>query len=152
AIIFAIGWLVASIVKKIIVNLLQAVGSEKLVSKLNLDKTFEGTSLAAFVGNLVFIVIMIPITITSLEQLKLKGITDPAISMLYKVIDFIPNIIVVTAIILVGIWLGKFVGGFVGDFLARIGFNNITTNMRIGNKEVTSGKMAPSNVVGYVVQ
>lgn len=152
AIIFAIGWVIASIIKKVVRNLLQAAGSEALVSKLNLDKTFEGTSLAAFISNLVFIFILIPVTITALEELNLTGITDPAISMLGQAFDLIPNIIVAAAIVLIGIWLGKLVGGFVSDFLARIGFNNITSNMRIGSKDISSGKMAPANVVGYIVQ
>ncbi|HLR23370.1 MAG TPA: mechanosensitive ion channel [Pseudogracilibacillus sp.] len=152
AITFAIGWLIASIVKKIVRNLLQAAGSEKLVDKLNLNKTFEGTTLAAFVSNLVFIIILIPVTISALEKLNLKGITDPAISMLNEVFNLIPSIIIAAAIVLVGIWLGKLVGDFVSGFLERVGFNNITTNMQIGSKDISSGKMAPANVVGYIVQ
>lgn len=151
-IIFAIGWFIAKFIKNIVMNLLKTVGSEKLVRKLKLEKVFEGTSLAAIAGNILFVLIMIPITISALEKLELTGITGPAVSMLNEVMDMIPNIIIAVAIILVGIWAGKFLGGFVGDFLARLGFNNITANMHIGNKKVESNSMTPSTIVGYIVQ
>src|SRR5699024_12587332 len=98
------------------------------------------------------IIILIPVTISALEKLNLKGITDPAISMLNEVFNLIPSIIIAAAIVLVGIWLGKLVGDFVSGFLERGGFNNITTNMQTGSKDIAAGKMAPANVVGYIVQ
>lgn len=150
--IFAIGWFVAKIVKNIVVNLLDAAGSEKLIARLKLKKVFEGSSFASFVGNLVFIIIMIPITIATLEKLNLTGITDPAISMLDQVMDMIPNILIAVALILVGIWLGKFIGNFVAQFLERMGFDRLTLKMNLGNKVESEGKMTPSALVGYVVQ
>lgn len=150
--IFAIGWFLAKLIKNIVMNLLHAVGSEKLVKKLHVEKLFEGTSLAAFVGNVLFVLIMIPITISALEKLELTGITEPAIGMLYQVMEMIPNILIAAAIILIGIWAGKFLGGLVDNFLSRLGFDNITANMQIGDKNVESNKMTPSKLVGYVVQ
>lgn len=150
ALIFAIGWFVAKIIKNIIVNLLQAAGSEKLVARLKLTKVFEGSSLAIFVGNLAFIVLMIPITIAALEKLKLTGITDPAIVMLEDIMNMIPNLLVAIGLILVGLWLGKFIGGFVKEYLQRLGFDRLSSKMNIGKNTVTS--MTPSAIVGYVVQ
>lgn len=149
--IFAVGWLVATIIKKIVVNLLDAAGVEKLITRLKLDKVFEGTGFAAFVGNLVFIIIMIPITISALHELQLTGITEPAISMLNQVMDLIPSILFAIALILVGIWLGKFIGCFVESFLERMGFDRLTAKMNIGHEE-NEGKMNPSTIVGYIVQ
>lgn len=152
AIIFAVGWFVAKIVKSIVTNLLETLGSEKLVDKFNLKNLFEGTSLAIVVGNIIFVLIIIPVAITTLETLNLTGISDPAISMLHQVIDLIPSIIIAVLLILLGIWLGKFLGNFVTDLLARVGFDNITSNMKLGNKTMSSNSMKPSALVGYVVQ
>lgn len=152
AVIFAVGWFVAKIVKNIVVNLLQAAGSEKLAERLKLQKVFEGTSLAAFVGNLVFIIILIPITIGALDKLELTGITDPAIGMLHTVMDMIPNILIAIALILVGVWLGKFIGEIVQSYLQKLGFDGLTSKMNIGSKTPAEGKMTPSSLVGYIVQ
>lgn len=152
ALIFFVGWFVAKIIKGIIVNLLKALGSEGLVLKLKLQKLFEGTSLAAFVGNLVFVLIMIPITIAALEKLELTGITDPAIAMLNDIMNMLPNILIAVALILVGVWLGKFVGGFVTDLLQRLGFDGLASKIQVGNRDASETSMKPSAVVGYIVQ
>ncbi|MBP1914252.1 mechanosensitive ion channel [Lederbergia galactosidilytica] len=152
AIIFAVGWFVAKMVKNIVVNLLQAVGSEKLVSKLKMNKIFGDSSLATFIGNLVFILILIPVAIAALEKLDLKGITEPAISMLHEVMNMIPNILIAIALVFVGIWLGKFIGGFVSDFLHRVGFDNLTAKLPMGQTKANKTKMQVSTVVGYIVQ
>ncbi|WP_172840478.1 mechanosensitive ion channel [Virgibacillus phasianinus] len=148
-IIFAVGWFVAKIIKDIVVNLLLAVGSEGIVVKLKLQKIFEGSSLASFVGNLLFIIIMIPVTVSALQQLELAAITNPLVSMLNDVTNMLPNILIAIALILVGIWLGKFIGGFVESFLQRMGFDRLSDKLQIGNK---SSKLTPSGVVGYIVQ
>lgn len=152
AIIFAVGWFVAKIVKNIVTNLLQAVGSEKLMSRLKLSKLFEGTSFAAFAGHVVFILIMIPIAIAALEQLELKGITDPAIAMLHTVMTMVPSILMAIVLILVGIWLGKLIGGFVEDYLQRLGFNRLANQLHICGKSISDNRMTPSAIAGYIVQ
>lgn len=148
-IIFAIGWFIAKLLKSIVVNLLLALGSEGLVVKLKLQKIFEGTSLAAFVGNLLFIIVMIPVTVAALQQLELAAITEPAVSMLNEIMNMIPNILIAVALVLVGVWLGRLIGRFVEDFLQRMGFDRLSNKMQIGN---TSSQLTPSGVVGYIVQ
>jgi len=152
ALVFVIGWFVAKIIKKVLVNLLEAVGSEKLIARLKLQNLFEGTSFANFAGNLVFVVIIILTSIISLEKLELRGITDPAINMLNQVMEMIPSILIAIALILIGIWLGKVVGGFVQSYLGKLGFDRLTSKINVGKVDVVDQKMAPSAVVGYVVQ
>ena len=150
ALIFAIGWFIARIIKNIVASLLEAVGSENLVSRLKLQKVFEGTSLAQFVGNLLFILIMIPVTISALEKLDLTGISEPAISMLNDIMNMVPNILIGIALILVGVWLGKFIGDFVRDYLEKLGFNRLVSKMEMNQEKAVT--MTPAAIVGYVVQ
>lgn len=148
--IFVIGWFAARIIRNIVVNLLEAAGSERLVSKLKLDKVFEGSTLAQFIGNLLFVIILIPVSIAALERLDLRGIADPAISMLQTIMNMIPNILVAIALILVGVWLGRVLGRFVGEYLHRLEFDRVMARMEIGSK--APGSMKPSAIVGYIVQ
>lgn len=152
ALIFVIGFFIAKIIKNIIVNLLDAVGTDKLVTKLKLRHLFEKNSLASIVGTFVFIVIMIPITIAALEKLELVGITQPAIAMLNDIMIMIPNVLIAIALVLLGIWLGQLIGGIVRDFLGRLGFDRISSKMQVGNTDPSQMKMAPSSIVGYIVQ
>lgn len=152
AIIFAVGWFVAKIVKTILTNLLNAFGSEKLIARLKLQKLFEDTTLAQFVGNIVFVVIIILTSILSLEKLELTGVTDPIIHMLGTIFDMIPSVLVAIGLVLIGIWLGKLVGQFVETYLAKLGFDRLTSKIHVGNVQATDQRMVPSAVVGYVVQ
>src|SRR5690625_4639059 len=142
-----IGWFIAKILKSVITNLLTAFGSEKLLKKLKLEKVFEGSSLAAVVGNIVFVIILIPVAILALEQLELSGISEPAVSMLNDIVEMIPNV----GFVLIGIWLGKLLGGFVSVFLTRVGFDRVTGKVNVGDLD-ESNSLTPSLVVGYVVQ
>lgn len=152
ALTFAVGWLVAKIVKSIVVNLLQAAGLEKLVEKLKLQKVFEQTNFAHFIGNLVFVIILIPITITALEKLALTSITDPGTAMLNDILAMVPSILVAFALVLIGIWLGKLIGNFVHGFLESMGFDNFMTKIQIGSRNEIEHNMTPSALVGYIVR
>ncbi|GGP13846.1 mechanosensitive ion channel [Oceanobacillus neutriphilus] len=149
--IFAVGWFVGKIVRSVVTNLLEAAGTEKWIYKLKLSNLFEGTSFAKFVGNIVFILILIPISISALEQLELAGITEPAIGMLHTVVQMLPNILIAIGLILVGIWLGKLIGEFVGDYLAKLGFNRFVSTIS-NNRAGIQTKWTPSYIAGYVVQ
>jgi len=149
ALIVLVGWFVAKIVRDILTNFLQALGLEKLVQRFGLSNLFSGTSLSAVIGNIVFVLILIPTVITALEKLNLKGISEPAISMLNTILNMIPNIIVAVLFILAGLWIGKWINKFVTQLLDRIGFNSFFHGMGIGK---STAAVSISKVVGYIAQ
>lgn len=151
ALIVLVGWFVAKIVRDILTNFLQTLGLEKLVQRFGLSKLFEGTSLSAVIGNIVFVLILIPTVITALEKLNLKGISAPAIAMLNDIMTMIPNIIVAVLFILAGIWIGKWVNRFVTGLLDRIGFNSFFKGIGFG-KNTASTTVTFSKLVGYIAQ
>ncbi|VEF46568.1 putative integral inner membrane protein [Bacillus freudenreichii] len=152
ALIFFIGWLVAKIIRDLVTGLLQSVGTEKLASRLGLDKILGGTTLSSVIGTIIFVLIMIPIVISALDQLQIRAITAPAIAMLNDIMTMIPNIIIAVLLIMLGIWIGKWVRQIVASLLQRVGFDSLTRKMEIGNWKPGSGKMLMSDLVGYIAQ
>ncbi|RST77168.1 hypothetical protein D4T97_001330 [Siminovitchia acidinfaciens] len=152
ALIFFIGWLVAKIIRDLVTGLLQSVGTEKLASRLGLDKILGGTTLSSVIGTIIFVLIMIPIVISALDQLQIRAITAPAIAMLNDIMTMIPNIIIAVLLIMLGIWIGKWVRQIVANLLQRVGFDSLTRKMEIGNWKPGSGKMLMSDLVGYIAQ
>ena len=120
ALIVFIGWLIAKIVRDILTNFLKSTGTDKLGQRFGLIKNIEETSLSSIIGNIVFILILIPTIITALERLELKGIADPAVAMLQDVLTLIPNIVVATILLFVGVWLGKWVERMVTQMLRNL--------------------------------
>lgn len=152
ALILLVGWFVAKIVRDILTNFLQSIGTEKLVHRFGMSKLFEGTSLSRVIGTIAFIFILIPTVIAALERLDIEGISTPAIAMLNDVLTMIPNIAVGILLVLIGLWLGKWVKKFVVDVLKRVGFDSYFKGMGIGSKSARPNTLSFSELVGYIVQ
>lgn len=150
ALIFAIGYVVAKIVRDILTKFLEAAGLNRLAEKLHLADYVKGSSLAKAVGTIVFILIMIPVTISALEALDIRGISDPAISMLNDVLAMIPNIIVAIVLILAGVFIAKWLKGVVVSLLENLGVNSLAGKMGLGGRTASSTSIA--QVIGTIVQ
>lgn len=150
ALIFAIGYVVAKIVRDILTKFLEAAGLNRFAEKLHLADYVKGSSLAKAVGTIVFILIMIPVTISALEALNIRGISGPAISMLNNILAMIPNIIVAIVLILVGVFLAKWLKGVVVSLLENLGVNSLAEKMGFGGRSTTSTSVA--QVIGTIVQ
>lgn len=149
AAIFAIGYIVAKIVRDILTKFLEAAGLNKFAEKLHLADYVKGSSLAKAIGTVVFILIMIPVTISALEALDIRGISDPAISMLNNVLAMIPNIIVAIVLILVGVFVAKWLKGVVVSLLENLGVNSLASKMGLGGR---TSSTSIAQVVGTIVQ
>lgn len=150
ALIVFVGWLIAKITRDILSNFLNSIGTEKLGERFGLKK--EGTSLSNIVGNIAFILILIPTIITALERLDLKGVSEPAIAMLHNIVTLIPNIAAAIMLILAGIWLGKWVEKIVDQMLWRIRFDSLFHQMGIGKLKPEQSKYTLSQMVGLLAK
>ena len=152
ALVVFIGWLIAKIVRDILTNFLKSTGTDNLGQRFGLKKNVEETSLSSMIGNIVFILILIPTIITALEKLELRGIADPAIAMLQDVLALIPNIAVAIILLLVGIWLGKWVERMVTQMLWRLKLDSVFHQMGIGSLTPEQPKYTLSQIVGMLAK
>lgn len=150
AIIFVVGYFIAKILRTIITKLLEGIGANKLADKLKLSQVLKGTTVANLIGTIVFVLVMIPVTISALEALDLKGISEPAIAMLNDIVTMLPNIAVAIVLVLVGVWLAKWVKGLVISLLENVGLNSIFN--KVGVPTDKPGAVTPVEVVGTIVQ
>ncbi|MDN4606210.1 mechanosensitive ion channel [Sporosarcina highlanderae] len=150
ALIFAVGWVVAKIIRTIVTKLLESVGVDRFSHKLKLSSgQGKVTSISGVVGTIVFVLIMLPVTISALEVLDLEGISQPAIAMLNDIMTMLPKIAVAIVLVLVGIYLAKWIKGIVVSLLENLGINSI-----FGKMGVRSGASTPSfsQIIGTIVQ
>jgi hypothetical protein len=145
-----IGWIVARIVQRIVTSLLEAIGTDSLSEKAGLTTLLGKQRLSGFLGLIVFILILVPVLVASLNALKLEAIIQPASKMLEMVMTAIPNIFVASIIILVSYAIGRVLSGLISNILAGIGFNTLLARLGLG-KEVSEGKLTPSSIVGYII-
>lgn len=160
AIIGAIGWLIARIVRGIVTNLLAATGTDQLGTKIGLTRTEGGMSLSALIGTVVYVLVLIPTAIAALNALDIEAISTPAVSMLEQILNAIPQIFTAGLIFVVFYVIGRFVSELVTNILASIGFNNLfqwlgLPSMRTSTREsseegnILQGR-TPSEIAGTV--
>ena len=123
--VFAVGWLVATLVRKILVGFLKSVGTDRIGAKVGLSETEEGTKLSDLLGLLAFVLILIPIVVAALEELKIAAISTPAIAMLNQFMTVLPQVFTAAALLVVFFVIGRFLSDIVTDLLTGFGFDNV---------------------------
>ncbi|MFM7218632.1 MAG: mechanosensitive ion channel [Nodosilinea sp.] len=142
AIILALGWIIARIVRGVVTNLLVAVGADQVAPRLGLKTSGPGSlSLSGLAGTLAYVLVLIPALIAALNELKIDAISGPAIAMLEQVITAIPQIIMAGVVVAVAYFIGQFLANLVTELLRSAGFDNILGVL--GLPELSLGHNAP---------
>ncbi len=145
----AIGWVVAQVVKRIVINLLAATGVNAIGEKIGLSASSGGQSLTQIIGGIVYVLILIPTSIAALNALQIQAISEPAIEMLEQVLNILPKIFAASAILMLAYVAGKYIGELVGNILTSVGFDNVYQWLGLSTPETKEeGSQTPSETVG----
>jgi hypothetical protein len=159
----ALGWFLANVVRRIVSNLLATTGIDHLGSRFGLSSASGMQPLSVLTGTIVYILILIPVAIASLNALKIEAISLPAIAMLQQILNVLPAVFTAIAILILAYFLGRFVADLVTSILTSLGFNNIftilglpaPTTQTVADAETTSTAKiptrTPSEIAGVVV-
>lgn len=150
AIVFGIGFLMARIVRELIVGLLTAAGSEKLASKLGIASALGKHTLAGLVGTVVFALILLPTLVAALQPLGLDAVTQSVSRLLDAVMGLIPKLISAAVIIVIAVLVGRALAGIATGLLAGVGFNKVPEKLGLSNSLSAGGRDA-SELGGAVV-
>ena len=149
-IILLIGWFIAKVVQKIVVNLLVSVKTNQLAEKIGLKSDSQKYDLAKITGSIVYILILIPAFVAALQQLNIEAVSTPLSAMLSKVAQSTPNIFYAAVIILAACIVGRVVAELINHLLTGAGFNSVPAKLGIG-KKVAPGELTPSEAMGKLV-
>ena len=149
AIILVVGWFIAHIVEKIVTGLLSAANLDGLSEKLGINKLLGQQSISALIGLVVYVLILIPVIISSLNALKIDAVSQPATQMLTTSMDAIPNIFAACVILILATIVGKLVAGLITNVLGNIGFDLIFVKLGL-SKEGQEGTRRPSEIAGII--
>jgi hypothetical protein len=150
ALILFAGWLLARIVRRIVTNLLVALGVDGLGARVGLTTVAGGQSLSTIIGTTVYVLILIPVLIAALNTLNIEAISAPAILMLTTLLNAIPLIFGAMVILAVAYVIGRLVAGLVTSLLTAVGFNRLLAY--IGwTRAPAPDQRTPAEIVGYLV-
>jgi hypothetical protein len=148
--IFAVGWFVARLVQRIVTNLLAAAGADAFAEQVGLAESLGDRRLSGLVGLLLYVLVLVPVLISSLRALQLDAVTVPATDMLASVLEAIPVLFAAGLLLLVAYFVARLVAELVSNLLRGAGFDNVLAHIGFtGTPEV--GNSTPSGVVGTVI-
>jgi hypothetical protein len=140
-----VGWIVATVLRKLTTHLSRTAGIDRLGGRAGLAETVQ---LSSVVGMLVFIAVFLPSLVAALDALKIEAISRPATDMLGKLMLAVPNI-VAAGLILVVTWLvARFASQLLAGLLAALGFDTLPARVQLAH---AFEKTSASRTVGRVV-
>jgi hypothetical protein len=148
--ILIVGWFIARIVQRIIINLLVAVGADQLSDRLGFDTLLGSQSLSGLIGLVVYVLVLIPVLIAALNALALDAVTQPAANMLDTILSAFPAIFAAGLVLVLAYAVGRLVATLVTNLLTGFGFNTILEKLGVGQAPDESQR-TPSDMVGYLV-
>ncbi|MDP2073923.1 mechanosensitive ion channel [Hydrogenophaga sp.] len=140
-----VGWIVATVLRKLTTHLSRTAGIDRLGSRAGLAETVQ---ISSVIGMLVFIAVFLPSLIAALDALKIEAISRPATDMLSSLMQAVPNI-VAAGLILVVTWLvASFASQLLASLLAALGFDTLPARVQMAH---AFEKTSASRTVGRVV-
>jgi hypothetical protein len=140
-----VGWIVATVLRKLTTNLSHTAGIDKLGNKAGL---VDSVKLSHVAGLLVFVTVFVPSLIAALDALKIEAVSGPATHMLDQILTAVPHIIA-AGLILVLTWLvARFASLLLASLLSAMGFDTLPAHIGMEQAFV---KTSASRFVGHVV-
>src|SRR5262249_26743090 len=166
ALIFFIGFVLATIVRRMVEATVDAVELDRRLMDAGLTQSPRGPGLARLLGILVFTLIIIPVAIAALQALNISAISDPATDMLRQILSAIPRVIGAALVIFIAYVIGRWIMTLIEEGLKSIGFDDIISSIanaepiRVGRQKMDLSPGAdtiklsgfpPSRMIGLAV-
>ncbi|QEY31925.1 hypothetical protein EVJ50_06390 [Synechococcus sp. RSCCF101] len=160
----AVGWFIARTVRLLVSNLLSATGVDKVGQEFGLDPAQPGQSVSALSGTVVFVLILIPAATAALDALEMPAIAGPAVAMLERTLNALPQIFTAAVILGAGVVIGRFIGQLVTRLLSGIGFDRVVQWLGVveaadaaaaapaaaENGSAATSRRTPSEIIGVL--
>lgn len=132
ALIVIAGYAIGRIARAVVRKLLQSVGFDKLVAKLQLDKLTGSASPSDVVGLVLYVFVMFQASVAALNQLGLETLSVPLTNMMTRFWGLVPAIAVSALIVFIGVVVGQLVRKLVAAALKNVGFDRLMARLGFG--------------------
>ena len=141
-----IGFFIARLVRELLVPVFNRLKVNALQEKAGIQVADTGR-LSDTLAYIVYVLILIPVIIASLQVLNIHAVSAPAIRMLDTIFTFIPNILAALVIIIIGCMVARFSGNIVENLIASTGFDTKLSQQL----EVKGNGFVLSKVIGKTI-
>lgn len=153
--IFGIGYIFASIARRAVTSVLTVARLDTLLEKAGLAQVTNLQTLPNVIGLIVFILILLPVSIASLDALKMEAVSIPATKMLEGILYAIPNIFIAGIVLLIASVVARFVGDSLRQLLPQFGVDEAVNNLGLlgttASDKGLSGSIIIAKVASFLV-
>lgn len=150
ALILVVGWFIANLVRRIVTNLLAAVGTDALTERLGLRQAIGSMTLSALIGLIAYVLVLLPVIIAALDALALQAVTAPASNMLTAMLQALPALFGAALVLAIAFAVGRVVGSLVSRVLSAAGFDTLLVRLGLATAPAAAANR-PSAVAGTLV-
>jgi hypothetical protein len=148
-VILVAGLFIARLVRQLVTPVLKRLHVDKIQEKAGIST--ESTSVSSVLSYLVYVLILIPVIVAALQVLNISAISQPAISMLDKIISFLPNIFSAIAIVIIGAFIARIAGSLLAEILSGVGTDTLLQKAMPVDKGKLKGFLL-SKTIGEIVR
>lgn len=134
-----IAWIIAVIVKKVIVKGLGALGFEEWLQKKGLVDGGKGKSESEGIiqtfGKLAYFLVFLLFLPSVFDSLNMQSVSKPIKGMMSSILNFSPKIIVAVIILVLGIFIAKVLGTLVKNILGSLNVSRFNKYVNFGENK-----------------
>lgn len=148
-VILVVGWFIARVVQRVVENLLSAIGVDELGARTGVQRALGTHAPSRILGLIVYVLVLLPVLVASLDALNIDAITRPASNMLGTMLGALPVLFAAAVVLVLAFVVARLVAGLVTSLLAGIGFD--AGIVRLGViREPKDERHRPSAIVGTI--
>lgn len=148
AVTFAVGWLVARVVRQISARGLAALGLDAAVERTGVQSFIGPRPLSSIAGTVLYYLILLAAIVTALNTLELHPVSQPITAMLTTVVAYLPRMVSAAFVVAVGLVLARVIRELVTNLLAGVAFDGFLARIGLVRPE-TAGPSA-SRIIGTI--
>ena len=139
AVILAVGWFAATIVRRLVTAAVAGLGLDRLSVRIGLARTLGPDGLSRLVGLLAYILILVPAAIGALEALGLEALTAPLTLMLSEFLAVIPLLFFAAVVLAISYVVARLVADLATAFLAALGIDTLPARLGLSRMVPETG-------------
>jgi hypothetical protein len=146
-----VGWFVARIVQRLSASLIASSGLDGFCERWGFSAELGQRKLSEVLGLIIYVLILIPVIIAALDELRLDAVTRPASEMLGTILNKIPQLFGVALIFILAYVVGQVVGTLAMNVLRGLGFDQVLVKIGLA-RQPAKGPTAPAAIAGLLIQ
>lgn len=134
-----LAWIIATVVKNIIVKGLRAIGFEKWLQNRGLIQPTESAKgsdgFIQTLGKIAYFIIFILFLPAVFSALNMNSVATPISEMMTNILNYLPTLLVAAILLVVGLTIAKMIGNLVENLLKNINASKYNNYVNFGQNE-----------------